>query len=129
MPDSAEQIAQLIRQGKKIEAIKLLRETTGLDLQRAKEEVERLQAALDSGMVSPENPEAEALPPEVEALLRQGKKIEAIKRLREATGMGLKEAKERVESVSGTARQGCGTSLLLAVIVTVGLTALRLAAA
>ena len=49
--------------------------------------------------------------------------------LREATGMGLKEAKERVESVSGTARQGCGTSLLLAVIVTVGLTALRLAAA
>ncbi|WP_159845381.1 ribosomal protein L7/L12 [Nocardia sp. CY41] len=34
---------------------------------------------------------------EVDALLRQGKKIHAIKRYRELTGCGLKEAKDAVE--------------------------------
>ncbi|HPG28016.1 MAG: ribosomal protein L7/L12 [Spirochaetaceae bacterium] len=33
----------------------------------------------------------------VESLIRAGRKIEAIKRLREETGLGLKEAKEEVE--------------------------------
>ena len=34
----------------------------------------------------------------VEALLRSGKKIAAIKRVRSETGLGLKEAKEAVEA-------------------------------
>ncbi|MGO4617616.1 ribosomal protein L7/L12 [Nocardia sp. 2YAB30] len=34
---------------------------------------------------------------EIDALLAQGKKIQAIKRYRELTGSGLKEAKEAVE--------------------------------
>ncbi|MGK8489526.1 ribosomal protein L7/L12 [Nocardia asiatica] len=34
---------------------------------------------------------------EIDALLRQGRKIHAIKRYRELTGCGLKEAKEAVE--------------------------------
>jgi len=34
---------------------------------------------------------------EIEAMLGSGKKIEAIKLLREATGMGLKESKEAIE--------------------------------
>jgi len=38
------------------------------------------------------------LPPEVQAALARGQKIEAIKLLREARGMGLKEAKEAVEA-------------------------------
>ncbi|GAA4534112.1 ribosomal protein L7/L12 [Amycolatopsis samaneae] len=37
---------------------------------------------------------------EVEALLRQDKKIVAIKRYREVTGAGLKEAKDAVERIS-----------------------------
>ncbi len=36
---------------------------------------------------------------EVRRLLAQGRKIEAIKRVRQLTGMGLKEAKEYVESL------------------------------
>lgn len=36
--------------------------------------------------------------PEARLLARQGKKIVAIKRVREDTGLGLKEAKELVES-------------------------------
>ncbi|MCT2398379.1 ribosomal protein L7/L12 [Novosphingobium mangrovi (ex Huang et al. 2023)] len=36
---------------------------------------------------------------EIEAAIAEGRKIEAIKLLREATGMGLKEAKEAVEAM------------------------------
>ncbi len=39
----------------------------------------------------------EAVPPEVAGLLRAGRKIEAIKVYRAATGAGLAEAKEAVE--------------------------------
>ncbi len=35
---------------------------------------------------------------EIRALARAGKKIEAIKRLRDITGVGLKDAKELIES-------------------------------
>ncbi|HEX8203856.1 MAG TPA: ribosomal protein L7/L12 [Isosphaeraceae bacterium] len=37
------------------------------------------------------------LPGQVRALIAQGRKIEAIKAYREATGLGLKEAKDAVE--------------------------------
>jgi ribosomal protein L7/L12 len=43
--------------------------------------------------------EAEQLVAELQALLAAGRKIEAIKRYREATGVGLKEAKETVEAI------------------------------
>jgi hypothetical protein len=39
------------------------------------------------------------LPPGVAEAVRKGEKIEAIKRYRETTGVGLKEAKEFVEEV------------------------------
>jgi ribosomal protein L7/L12 len=35
----------------------------------------------------------------IEGLIREGRKIEAIKLWREATGLGLKEAKEAVEAL------------------------------
>jgi hypothetical protein len=38
--------------------------------------------------------------PDIEALLRQGKKIQAIKVYREQTGMGLKESKDAVEEMA-----------------------------
>jgi large subunit ribosomal protein L7/L12 len=45
----------------------------------------------DSGMSPP--------PRTVEALVRAGRKIEAIKLLREQTGLGLKEAKDQVDEL------------------------------
>ena len=39
------------------------------------------------------------LPPSVVDAVQRGKKIEAIKRYRESTGIGLKEAKEFIEDV------------------------------
>ena len=38
-------------------------------------------------------------PEELIEIIRSGRKIEAIKRLREADGIGLKEAKEQVEQL------------------------------
>ncbi len=42
--------------------------------------------------------------PDVEALLRQGKKIHAIKLYRQQTGMGLKDAKDAVEAMERQSR-------------------------
>ncbi|MGA7306540.1 MAG: hypothetical protein WBW88_16805 [Rhodothermales bacterium] len=116
MSESIDRIAELIRQGKKIEAIKLLRETTGVDLKRAKDEIDRLAAAIESEQTSISSDTADesaTVSSEVEELARQGRKIEAIKLLRAQKGIGLKEAKERVEAVTGGTGAGCMSSLLL----------------
>jgi large subunit ribosomal protein L7/L12 len=42
---------------------------------------------------------ASAGPETIESLVRAGRKIEAIKLLREQTGLGLKEAKEHVDDL------------------------------
>lgn len=114
--NNPQRIAELIQQGKKLEAIKLLRETTGISLQEAKEQVEQLMAEIDTGTV----PDAGAtdhatVPPDVLELARAGRKIEAIKRLREQTGIGLKEAKERVDAALGDQGSGGGCAPVLLV--------------
>ena len=66
-------------------------------------------------------------------LLYEGRKIQAIKLMREKTGCGLKDAKERVEAVEAKIRErfpdalpaprgvGCGTAaLLFAILAYVG---------
>ncbi|MFI5535221.1 ribosomal protein L7/L12 [Nocardia sp. NPDC051900] len=54
------------------------------------------QAAAVSPRAVPAVPRGDGMA-EIDALLAQGKKIHAIKRYRELTGCGLKEAKEAVE--------------------------------
>jgi hypothetical protein len=86
-----------LQRGQTIEAIKLLRDATGLGLKEAKDAVDRHR----SGPARP--PEATApwhgtLPPPVLAAIQQGHVIEAIRLLREASGMGLKEAMDKVEA-------------------------------
>lgn len=44
------------------------------------------------------------LPADVQDALDRGQKIEAIKRLRQATGLGLKEAKDRIDLASAARR-------------------------
>ena len=39
----------------------------------------------------------EEIPGDIQALVRERRKIEAIKALRERTGLGLKEAKDRID--------------------------------
>jgi ribosomal protein L7/L12 len=88
-------IAALWRNNDKIAAIKRLREATGMGLAEAKSALET-QLDGDDGRELPGG--AEALRPAIEAALARGDKIVAIKLLKDATGIGLKEAKDRIES-------------------------------
>jgi len=92
-------LAQLVKDGRKIEAIKLYRELTGVGLKEAKDAIEELEAgrmvtfaqnvvSMGSASVSME---------QIQAELAEGHKIEAIKLYRQMTGQGLKEAKDAVE--------------------------------
>lgn len=95
-----------VARGKMIEAIKALREATGLGLREAKEAVDAIHAGRDP-LLPMHEARAEssihqgAWLDEVRALLARGEKIAAIKRYRLATGAGLKEAKEAVEAMEG----------------------------
>lgn len=86
--------------GRKIQAIKAVREATGLGLDEARRILE--SGTLDPGRqdIAPGQP----LPADVRAALETGNKIEAIRLLRESTGLGLKEAKERVEAAGTDVR-------------------------
>ena len=106
------EVLDAVRRGQTIEAIKLLRETTGLGLKEAKDLVdavrsgaldeasvaERVDAARQRGDVSGALGEAGTLQAAVDAALQRGDMVEAIRLVREQTGLGLKEAKDRVEA-------------------------------
>jgi ribosomal protein L7/L12 len=86
--------------GDKIEAIRALRETTGLGLKEAKDALESgAYAVRVPGVPQPHGP----VPADAAAALKRGDKIEAIKLMREASGLGLKEAKAAVEALTGEA--------------------------
>jgi ribosomal protein L7/L12 len=96
----------LLQEGKKIEAVKRVREATGLGLKESKELVERWEVPPEPAPArlgeAPKPVDMGSAMREARALLQEGKKIEAIKRVREATGLGLKEAKELVERWEAT---------------------------
>lgn len=95
-----EDVQQLIRDKKKIQAIKLVREKHGVGLKEAKEYVEALQKNqpidLPKKVTMGDIP---AVRDEALRLIREGKKIEAIKLMQDAAGMGLKQAKSLVEKL------------------------------
>ncbi len=88
-------IASLWRNNDKIAAIKRLREETGMGLAEAKH---ALESQLDGGDGHEPPREGAALRTAIETALARGDKIVAIKLLRDATGIGLKDAKDRIES-------------------------------
>lgn len=97
-------IRALIEGGNTIAAIKRVRELTDLGLKEAKDYIESWQRA----GVAPELSVAAAPPAaadlaEVQALMLQGNKIQAIKIYRELTGVGLKEAKDYVDALEAGA--------------------------
>ena len=105
-PDNSANLERTLRywlgRGNKIEAIKAYRLATGAGLKEAKDVVEafeRGEPLLLSGKPAAPSPSPQGLNEQVRLLLQQDKKIEAIKVYREATGCGLKEAKDAVESI------------------------------
>jgi ribosomal protein L7/L12 len=97
-----EEIQDLLARGKKIEAIKRVRAVTGMGLKDAKDYVEALPHAPPLGQVVPVGqvqPPTHDVETEARRLLKDGGKIAAIKRVRELTGLGLKEAKDYIDSL------------------------------
>ena len=96
MSDTAgQELVELIRQGRMIEAIKLVREQTGCGLVEAKAAVDKLQREVVAGSGRLAGEEMD----KIRELLRAGRKIEAIKLHRQQTGAGLKEAKDAVDAI------------------------------
>jgi ribosomal protein L7/L12 len=110
------EILALLRDGNKIEAIKRLREATGLGLKEAKDAIDTIEAAnagspagvyanvgrlLEEhpGTVKATVPAPAEVDTQIQSLLHDGKKIEAVKLYREVSGLGLKEAKDHVDAV------------------------------
>jgi DNA-binding transcriptional MerR regulator len=85
-----------LQRGSIIEAIKLLRESTGLGLKEAKDLIDQHLSGHLAPLTTTLPPAS--LPPGVVAALHRGNTIEAIRLLREATGLGLKEAKDAVDA-------------------------------
>lgn len=113
MSGGADELIELIRQGRKVEAVRLLRERTGMGLAAAADAVARIRTLADAeaalaGAATPDAGSKAAPPhtpsraavndPEVIALARAGRRIAAIKRLRQISGMSLKEAKQAVDA-------------------------------
>jgi ribosomal protein L7/L12 len=126
-PDSLEgQILLLVQAGKKIEAIKIYRQETGSGLKEAKDAVEALAAGRPIARRSGESIETSGVDPnslegQVLTLMRDQKKIWAIKVYREKTGVGLKQAKDAVEALAAkhgiSTQTGCAGMVLLLVAV------------
>jgi len=110
-PRIRNEIALLLSQHKPIEAIKHYREATGASLQEAAVAIEDMSSREDlEEALEFAGPEASVTVPvrgvisaaimqEIVSLLEQHQKIEAIKRVREVTSLGLSEAKDAVENI------------------------------
>ncbi|MGB8434163.1 MAG: ribosomal protein L7/L12 [Burkholderiales bacterium] len=84
--------------GNKLEAIRIVREATGLGLKGAKDAVERYVPG-DAPYRAPERPSmgGEAFPLGAVSALQNGRMIDAVKIVRLAHGVGLKDAKDAVD--------------------------------
>ena len=99
----ADRIRRLVAEGQKIEAIKLLREATGVGLAEAKAGVEAIERGDTSTVTGMDHGAVESndkLEQRLLRLVQEGQKIQAVKLYREHTPSGLKEAKEFVESLA-----------------------------
>ena len=99
-------VAALLEGGNKIAAIKELRSITGLGLKEAKDWIDSYERGVAAPLPEPAvaadgNVKASfTLTREALEALERGDKIEAIKIVREATGLGLEEAKDILDLVA-----------------------------
>ncbi|MBN8753099.1 MULTISPECIES: hypothetical protein [Variovorax] len=103
MDDLPPEAIAALRRGRLIEAIKIVHDSTGMDLQSAKDAVERYAAWMgDPGRRSPDVAAQDrgfaSMPSTALTALAQGDKIEAVRLTREATGLSLAAAKRLVDN-------------------------------
>ncbi|MCA9060135.1 MAG: ribosomal protein L7/L12 [Planctomycetaceae bacterium] len=121
------EIQQLLQSGQKIEAVKRVRESTGMGLAEAKAAVEAIQEGRTPTLPVRADVDLEEVERQVVGLLERGSAMEAIKVYRQQTNVGLKDARDAVEQLAGkhgipiSLKPGCLGVLLLAALVTGGL--------
>lgn len=97
MGEPEDDILVLIERGRKIEAIKLARESLGMSLAEAKDFVEGLEKGERANADTPPRRPGHEADHEIDRLLREKRKIDAVRVYREQAGCGLKEAKDAIE--------------------------------
>lgn len=120
--DLLAEVQALLADGRKLEAVKRYRAATGASLADAKAAVELVEEQrLPRPVRSTESGLPQPIQDDLLGLLQQGRKIEAIRQYREATGVGLKDAKEAVEALAAQAgipaRSGCFAAALALFVV------------
>jgi len=95
--DTAAGVRDLLAEGQKDEAVDLYARFAGVDEYTARDAVD----AIEREMRLEDDPSKLSLLErgEIQALLQAGNKIEAVKRYRELSGLGLKEAKDAVDAM------------------------------
>ena len=124
----AERVRELLGSDRKIAAIRILREATGVGLAEAMRLVEALETSSTAAI--PFQPDGSSNPifeDELLEILRTKGKIAAIKRHREQTGTGLKDSKDFVEHLAAQygvtpERTGCISVLLVGASMLAGAT-------
>jgi len=99
-----QEISRLAHQGEKIEAIKLYREVFDVGLKEAKDAVEQIERGLPVTIIqTPQTPvDIDQLAAELQQLVSQGDKVEAVKRYRQVFQVDLKQAKDAVDELEST---------------------------
>ena len=113
--DLEREARSLLDQGRKIEAVKLYKDQTGVGLADAKNAVEAMQAD-----AVPQSDIGGDLEAELLRLLGRGETLAAVKLYKEQKGVALLEAKQAVESLAarhGLEMQRAGCLGALAVVV------------
>lgn len=91
---------RLLVAGKKIEALKLYRERSGLGLKEAKDVIDCIdQGKYEMLRARSSEDRTEEVITQCKQLLRHGHKIEALKLYRQSMGVGLKEAKDVIDQL------------------------------
>jgi ribosomal protein L7/L12/DNA-directed RNA polymerase subunit RPC12/RpoP len=109
-PTDAAHVIQLLRDNQELEAIQFYQSKAGGSLGEAKDAISAIQAGLRDAAapwptVASGNIIAPANLPEVRRLVEAGNTIAAIKAYRDATGLGLREAKNAVDALGEQLRQ------------------------
>ena len=101
-PQTRARLTELVARGNRMQAIKDLRVATGLGLKEAKDAVDAIAAGHDiPGELLPRPGISAATEERARELIAQGRKVQAIKLVREETGLGLKEAKDVADGLTG----------------------------
>lgn len=91
------EVTAAIQRGNKLEAIKLLRNATGLGLKEAKDIVDRI-GDKEPFFLAPKASQPEDTA-RITSALEHGDKLEAIRLYREQNGVGLNEAKDAIDAL------------------------------